>query len=116
MIVLLIMLILSGSCEAKDELAISKTWCAAHEGQAEVVLEDGARVDCVTDEYAIEFDYAPKWAESVGQSLYYALMTGKKPGVVLILTDLERQRRDITRLMKLAQKYGIKVWTVREKE
>ena len=29
-----------------------------------------------------------KWAESVGQSLYYSKLTGKKPAVALILTGL----------------------------
>ena len=38
-------------------------------------------------DYAIEFDFAKKWAESIGQSLYYSKMTGKSPAVVLILTS-----------------------------
>ena len=37
--------------------------------------------------YAVEFDFAEKWAEAVGQALYYALKTGKKPAVVLIMED-----------------------------
>ncbi len=62
-----------------------EVWCKQAEGITEYVLDDGARVDCLTDKYAIEFDFAPKWAEAVGQSLYYALKTGKKPSIVLIL-------------------------------
>lgn len=54
-------------------------------GFVEYMLPDKTRVDCLTDEYAIEFDYAQKWAESIGQSLYYAKKTGKKPAVALIV-------------------------------
>ena len=54
-------------------------------GEIEYMLPDKTRIDCLTDEYAIEFDYAKKWAESIGQSLYYAKQTGKKPAVAIIL-------------------------------
>ncbi|MDH3976454.1 MAG: hypothetical protein OEV42_19490 [Deltaproteobacteria bacterium] len=59
-------------------------WCARMGGITEYVLDDGSRVDCLTDEYAVEVDFADKWHEAVGQSLYYALKTGKKPGILLI--------------------------------
>ncbi len=61
-------------------------WCTKDFGRKEVVLWDMTRVDCLTKDYAIEFDFAKKWAESIGQSLYYSKMTGKNPAVVLILT------------------------------
>lgn len=54
------------------------------EGIKEYMLPDKTRVDCLTEKYAIEFDYAKKWAESIGQSLYYAKKTGKKPAVAII--------------------------------
>ena len=58
---------------------------ATCQGTIEYILEDRTRVDCLTDEYAIEYDWAKKWAESIGQSLYYAKMTGKKPAVAIIV-------------------------------
>lgn len=64
-------------------------WCKPEFGQKEVILWDRTRIDCLTKDYAIEFDFAKKWAESIGQSLYYAKMTGKKPAVVLILTKAD---------------------------
>lgn len=67
------------------------------EGVTEYILPDKTRVDCLTDEYAIEFDYAKKWAESVGQSLYYAKKTGKKPAVALILSK-ESDKKYIQRI------------------
>lgn len=67
------------------------------DGITEYILPDKTRVDCLTDEYAIEFDYAKKWAESVGQSLYYAKKTGKKPAVALILSK-ESDKKYIQRI------------------
>lgn len=85
-------------------------WCNEHNGVMEYRLDDATRVDCLTDEYAIEFDFAPKWAESVGQALYYSLMTGKQAGVVLIM-EKEGDGRHLVRLNALAGRYNIKVWT-----
>ena len=50
-------------------------------GIIEYRLKDRTRVDCLTDDYAIEVDFAKKWAESVGQSLFYAQMTKRDPAV-----------------------------------
>jgi hypothetical protein len=73
-------------------------------------LDDGTRVDCLTDQYAIEFDFGPKWAESIGQALYYAEMTGRQPGVVLIL-EQPGDDRYLNRLRRVADKYNISIWT-----
>lgn len=69
-----------------------KAWCSEHSGQTEVKFEDGTRADCVTADNAIEFDFGSKWAESIGQSLYYSLQTGKRAGIVLILEKPEDYR------------------------
>ncbi|WP_028582326.1 hypothetical protein [Desulfogranum japonicum] len=60
-------------------------WCNARNGQIEFVLPDRSRVDCLTDNYAVEFDFAQKWAESGFQALYYALQTNKKAAIGLIM-------------------------------
>lgn len=60
-------------------------------GIIEYQLPNRTRVDCLTDEYAIEYDWAKKWAESIGQAMYYSKMTGKKPAVAIIIKNpLER--------------------------
>ena len=79
-------------------------------GQIEHRLEDNTRVDCLTDEYAIEYDWAKKWAESIGQSLYYSKLTGKAPAVVLILTS-PTDYRYVKRIERLDN--GIKVFLVK---
>ena len=81
--------------------------CNELDGKMEVVLEDTTRVDCLTDEYAIEVDFAKKWAESIGQSLYYAEMTGKKPTVALIIGT--KDNKYLSRLKLIADKYDIKI-------
>lgn len=62
-----------------------RRWCREHQGQQEYLLPDKTRCDCLTRTHAVEFDFAPKWAEAIGQALYYSLQTGKRAGIVLIL-------------------------------
>lgn len=90
-------------------------WCNQQRGEMEHVFDDGARADCLTEEYAVEFDFALKWAESIGQSLYYALKSGKKPGVVLII-EKPSDEHYLKRLKTVADKYGISVWEMRLKD
>jgi hypothetical protein len=60
-------------------------------GQIEHVLPDRTRIDCLTDTHAIEFDFCHKWAESIGQALYYANSTGRSPKIVLICRPDEQR-------------------------
>lgn len=85
-------------------------WCSSDFGRQEFVLWDNTRVDCLTKDYAIEFDFAKKWAESIGQSLYYAKMTGKKPAVALILTKIEDYKY-VKRIERLDN--GIKIFIIK---
>jgi hypothetical protein len=88
-------------------------WCEAHNGQVEVVLPDGTRCDCLTDTHAIEFDFGRKWAEAIGQSAYYALQTGKKAGVVLVLETV-KDRKYWIRLNTTIQQFDLPIdtWNV----
>ena len=72
-------------------------YCEKWRGEIEYVLPDRTRVDCLTNDSAIEFDWCKKWAESIGQSTYYVKMTGKQPKAALIckadeLRFIERYR------------------------
>ncbi len=87
-------------------------WCGVNNGEKEVVLPDMSRVDCVTQTHAVEFDFAKKWSESIGQSLYYSSVLGKSPAVVLIIENPEKDARYLRRLETVAKKYGITVWTM----
>lgn len=54
-------------------------------GKVEYPLSDKTRVDCMSKQYAVEFEFAPKWKEAIGQSLYYAKLTNKKPAIAIIM-------------------------------
>jgi len=84
-------------------------------GVPEFVLSDKTRVDCLTSTYAIEVDFASKWAERIGQSLHYGLMTDKKSGVLLIIERGGRDRKHLNRLVKVADEVGITIWTMDSK-
>lgn len=81
--------------------------CQELKGKIEYVLADKTRVDCLTNEYAIEVDFAKKWAEAIGQSLYYAQMTGKKPAIGFIVGDGDE--RYLKRVESVAEKFDIKI-------
>lgn len=93
--IVLILMVFPALCFAESdhpEKWYQDNWCAKYEGEAEVVLPDKTRCDCITASHAIEFDFAEKWAEAIGQSLYYSLQTGKRAGIVLILeSDSDRK-------------------------
>ena len=100
-------------CQAKrlhHEKYYQTIWCKAHDGRVEVVLPDRTRCDCLTDTHAIEFDFGNKWAESVGQALFYAIQTGKKAGVVLIL-EKEKDYKYWIRLNTIIDHYGLPIDT-----
>ncbi|MBR6126725.1 hypothetical protein IKQ21_03485, partial [bacterium] len=85
-------------------------WCTSDFGRKEAILWDLTRVDCLAKDYAIEFDFAKKWAESVGQALYYSKMTGKAPAVTLILTS-PLDYRYVKRIERLD--HGIKIFLIK---
>lgn len=84
------------SASRPHELWYQKVWCEGKGGKVEVRLDDGRRVDCLTQKYAIEMDFARKWPEAIGQSLDYSMLTDKQAGIVLILnkeSDLQHWKR-----------------------
>ena len=83
-------------------------------GKMEYVLHDRTRVDCLTDEFAIEVDFANKWAEGIGQSLYYGYVTEKKPAVGLIVG--KNDARFLKRLEKVSKELDIKIFIIDKKQ
>lgn len=74
------------------------------------MLADQTRADCITLTHAIEFDFGKKWAESLGQALYYSLQTGKRAGIVLILERPE-DRKYLLRLNSTIEQFKVPVDT-----
>lgn len=81
-------------------------------GEIEVAVTSG-RVDLVTEEYAIEIEFASKWKQSIGQALWYALQTNKTPGIILIKKS-DEEYKYVVQLGSALQYAGlndrIKVW------
>ena len=100
-----------------DEQEEVKRIAQKYQLQQEVVLEGGTRADLVSKDFAIEVDWSDKWAESIGQSLYYALVLGKRPGIVLIRREeCSRVRHSIylDRCKRVCIRYEIGLWSVEE--
>jgi hypothetical protein len=87
------------------------SWCKERGGIQEYRLDDGARVDCLLPEYAVEFDFGPKWAECIGQAIFYGKQTNRTPACVLIL-ESEADMVFVERLRITATKAGVKWWTM----
>lgn len=79
--VLLPLLVFCGQAQA-NEASIRDRLCTG--AQLEVRLKSGVRVDCVTKTHAIEVDYSGKWAEAIGQSMFYARELNLRPGIILV--------------------------------
>jgi len=79
-----------------------------------VVLKDRTRCDCLTDKNAIEFDFARKWAEAIGQALNYSVETGKRAGIVLIV-DSGKDQKHIERVKKIIKEFDLPVdlWIIK---
>ena len=90
-------------------------WCSEQKGQAEFVLEDLTRVDCLIEDKAVEFDFANKWAECAGQSLYYGIMTNRTPVCALIM-EKESDIKYLKRIEKLKEKLQFEIIEIYPKE
>lgn len=110
--IVLFLLLISATANAKHlhpEKYYQNLWCQEHNGLTEVKLIDNTRIDCLTKDNAIEFDFAPKWAEAIGQSLHYAHMSGKKPAIVLII-EKDSDYKYLNKIKPLCEKYQISLW------
>jgi len=89
----------------ENEDYYNRLFCEEMQGEAEYVLEDLSRVDCLTDTHAFEADWADglKVYESIGQALYYAAETGKLPGILLLIRkdNSEKHIRKVERVIKM---------------
>jgi len=89
-----------------------KIFCNKINGILEYTLKDKSRVDCLTSTYAIEVDFSNKWAESIGQSLFYGIETNKKPAVLLIMEQNKKDIQYIKRFKKVSKKFNIQLFTI----
>ena len=110
-ILLTLMLIMTNICYASHkhpERYYQDLWCAEQNGKVEVILQDKTRCDCITDTHAIEVDFAGKFYEAIGQALYYAMHTGKRAGIMLII-EKDSEVKYLDRLRAIVDHYGLPV-------
>ena len=111
-LILVLLLFQVNSAIAKHpypEKFYQQNWCKEHNGIMEYKLIDDTRVDCLTKDYAVEFDFAQKWAEAIGQSLHYSRMTGKKAGINLII-ETSDDFKYYHKIEPLCKMYNIALW------
>ena len=72
----------SSSTDAQNERAYQQALCSGW--TIEQSLSDTTRVDCISSTHAKEVDFSDKWAEGIGQALYYSTQTGLEPGLILV--------------------------------
>lgn len=94
-----------------SEATYQKVWCDKKGGVTEYVLNDKTRIDCLLPDMAVEFDFANKWAECIGQALYYGRQTNRQPACVLIMERGEKDVKYLKRLRRAAYKKGVNVRT-----
>lgn len=103
--------LLSSAAQAKQpESYYQDIWCKQYEGIAEYTLADLTRCDCLTNSHAVKVEFGRKWAEGIGQALYYALQTGHKAGIVLIL-ESEKDFKYWLRLNTTIEHHGLEIDT-----
>jgi len=114
---ILFILIIPMSCFATSYQPLEmyqEKWCAENGGKVDYIHEgDNSNFVCIKDQYAIYLEYAGKWKEAVGQALYYSAITGKKPGVALIVTNSTEDTKNLKNLRLVADKFNIRVWEIR---
>ena len=102
------------------ELDYQIPWCEAQNGiwqGVNITVRDPftnrveGYVDCITKTHAVEVDFDTKWKEAPTQAMWYAMNTGKRAGILLIVSPNgtgEKKLRDYIRHYGLP----IDVWTV----
>jgi hypothetical protein len=78
---------------AQKEDFYANIWCAEQNGLGEVKTAQNTRIDCLTEEYAVEVDFDTKWAEGLGQALHYSAESGKKAAVLIIVQNHNQKDR-----------------------
>ena len=103
--VLILFLALAPTHASASESDFVNSHC---QGVIEYRLPDRTRVDCLMPDHAIEYDYGKKWAEAIGQSLHYAMHTGRRAGIVFINLD-NSDMYGVERARKLIGHYNLPI-------
>jgi len=90
-------------------------WCNSQDGISSgvsVTIRDSytgkveGYIDCLTAIHAIEVDFDYKWKEAPTQALWYAMNTGKRAGILLIVSP---NGTGLKKLKDLINHYGLPI-------
>lgn len=95
----------------QPEKYYQQQWCDKRGGVMEHRLNDKTRVDCLLPNMAVEVDFAQKWAECLGQAIYYGKQTNRQAACVLIMERGEKDLKYLKRLRRAAYRKGVNVKT-----
>lgn len=70
----------------------SARWCESVKGEHQVRMTDGTIADCVTSDTVYEVEFAKDHYQGIGQSLHYAAVSKKKPGLVIVVRNQDDER------------------------
>ena len=98
--------------KSSDGETVWSKWLAAQmNGIAEYTLPDRSRVDILTPTLAIEVDWVKKWAEAIGQAIYYGVVTERQPAILLLLRSKPTEKKYLLRAKRSAEELNIPVFT-----
>lgn len=86
-------------------------FATAMHGRTEYSLPDHSRVDILTDSFSIEVEFSEKWANAIGQALYYSILTKKKPGILVIM-GTRNSEKCLRRLLCVSSLVCIQIWVI----
>ena len=111
LLLLFVLLLFGASTCPNREVHFKSVFSQSINGKLNVPLDYKNTVDIATDTFAIDVEFAPKWATSIGHSLYAASKLNKKAAILLI-TYKDYDTYYVNILMPIANKYNITVWTI----
>jgi hypothetical protein len=107
--IVVLLLFLLASQSLADEQAECERLAPKYDAEVEVILWDRTRVDLLTPKYAIEVDWARKWAEAIGQATWYGIVTDRQPAV-LLLARPGKDDRHLFRATAVCAKLGYRLF------
>ncbi len=89
------------------ETEIAEKIAPRYLAEVETRLWDGTRVDLLGREYVWEADWAKNWAGGIGKCQYSAIVTRRKPGLILLTRSKQADARYIYRAQTVCAVHGI---------
>ena len=111
---LLLLLILSissfSSYAIENEAYYSEKFCNEKDLSSNGEEITSSYPDCLTDTHVFEFDWAEgmKVYEAIGQSLYYSSVSGKKPGILLLIRK-ENSEKHIEKVRRVIEAFELDI-------